>query len=294
MSDDDRDGLLDLPERFASWLGAFVRERFGILLVIGISLWVAVTWEFIDIPGLTIPLWGRVVLTFFAVCAGLGWILASIRFDEPEPDWNWVIETNIDDPKTPRIARATNAVVEDMLVVKGDLRRPEGTSNVYGCRWWNKDPENPIAHACSTEITDADIMGAKPSAVVDEVASLRATYEETHGKHKWVLDHLYMVVRKLDFRRSKSQDKVFQDHAAPSFEDDSIADAVDSVIPDELRPDRLGEDSGDRDLDDLEEERDVNADDVVDDVQDELTDDEIAVSERAGLPAVTDGGDDEQ
>lgn len=258
--------LADTPERLASWIGRTVRENFKFVVGSVLVIWLAWMFGLVSLPNVTLPLWTRVLGTFGAIAAAGGYFAASIRYDEPEPDWNYVVEVNIDDPRTPRISRATDAVIQDFRMVKGALGSPQGSDSIFYCRWWNRDPENPIGHASWSELpSDTDLLGVKPSAIEDEVSALRDTYEETHGKFQWVLDHLYMVIRRLDFRRTRSQNEVLEEHVAPSMDDRGVAEVVDEVIPDELqpenldRPDHLEAGAGSEAVDELGEDVDPTA-----------------------------------
>lgn len=280
MSDDDgrdRSRLFDAPERATSWLGDLVRENFKTLLGIGAGVWLLSRVGVISLPNLGIPLWARVVGTFGVLAAGGGVVLAKLYFDDQEPDWSRIVEVNIDDPHTPRISKVTDAVLADLTVVGGRLRSPQGSS-IYVCRWWNRDAEDPVAHCTWRDLPDdAELLGVKPSAIEDEIVALRDTYEDTHGRHKWVLDHLWMVIRRLDFRRSKRQNAVLEDHTAPSMEDETISEAVGDIIPDELQPDTH-----------QATDPDGVADRAVDEVADELEEPE---PEAVGAePVAPDGG----
>lgn len=76
-----------------------------------------------------------------------------------------------------------------------------------------------------------------------------------------------MVVRKLDFKRTESQNAILEGHVTPSAGDDSVSDVVDDVIPEEIRPDRVqgaSDDAGgapdpDEIADDLEDDLDLDA-----------------------------------
>lgn len=278
-------GLLDLPERFASWLGDLIRENFKAVLVVGLAVWLAVVWGIIDIPRLEIPLWARVLGTFGAVGGVGGIFLASMRFDGKEPDWNYVHEYNSDDPATPRVTKVTDKVVEEMEVYGGRrLRSPQGKPKDYVCRYFNGSTERPIAHVTWKDVpSDSELLGTRPDRIEEEIVALRDTYEETHGRYQWVLDHLYMVVRRLDYRRSRSQNDVLEDHVAPSMGGDTISEIVDDVIPERLRPDRVrGADQ--EDSSGAGSKPDYGVDDLEDDV------DAIA-SRTAPETAATDGGE---
>lgn len=225
--------------RFVSWLGQLVDNHFKTLIGLGLIAWGLVALGIVGLPSITIPLWVRVGVTFAAIAAFGGHLLASAYFEAPEPNWNRVIEVNLDSKQWARESKVTDAVLADMTVVGGRLKSPPGT-DLYFCRYFNRDAETPVAQCTWKDLpSDAELLGMKPSAIEEEVGQLRDTYEQTHGKYRWVLDHLYGVIRRLDFRRAESQDSVLEEHLTPSMAEESIADVVEDELPDEVLPERV-------------------------------------------------------
>lgn len=250
--------MIGLVDRFASWVGSVVNRHFKSIVALVLIGWGLVALGLLPLPSIELPLWLRVGVTFAILAAIGGYLLASLYIDAPEPDWTYLIEFNVADETTPRIHRVTDAVLADLEVVGGRLESARG-GDVFACRWFNGDPENPVAHVTWQDVpSDSELLGVKPSSIEDEIVSLRDTYEETHGRHQWVLDHLYMVIRRLDKRRTESQNAVLEEHVTPSMAEDSLGDVVDDVIPASVRPDsfatQVGDGRADEALDELEED----------------------------------------
>ena len=294
MPSDDRNyGLLDYPDRAISGGYKLLRDNFRLLILIAAFSYLAVLANLIDAPnvGLGIPLWARVLLVFGAVAAVGGHWLGSKIFDQPEPDWQYLHVYNEADPTTPYVEKVTPAVMQDMDVYGGRrLSSPDGSPNHYYCRYYNGDPDNPVAHVTHKDVpSDSELLGTKPSVIEEKIVAMRETYEDTHGQYRWVLDHLYMVVRRLDFRRTESQNAVLDDHVTPSVNDESVSDVVDDIMPDRLKPERL---QGGEPDEDHASSRDDDEESIEDTTED-IAPDSVSEPADAALPAATDGGKNE-
>ncbi|WP_323192877.1 hypothetical protein [Halostella sp. PRR32] len=296
MTDDNRDdgrSVLDVPETIIGELWGLFRDHFLVFLVIIVGYLVLAWVGWLPAVDPSVPSWILFPAIFSALAVLGGYFAGRDIFPEAEPEWCWVVEFNNDDPATPRISKVTNPVVQDMFVVGGkSLHSPQGRSNLYVCRFFNGSAENPVAHVTWKDIpSDADLLGTKPSAIEAELASLRDSYESTHGLYKWVTDHLYMVIRRLDFRKSKSQNAVLEGSLshAPG-EDDSIDDVIDDVLPERIKR-QVGHGADDPDRVDRVE-KDADDGRGVDD--DQEGDDgealEHAQENPSNLPVATDGG----
>lgn len=260
------------------------KKALGVALILFGVLWAADM-----LPSVDVPLSYRVFGTFLIGAALGGYFVGSwLGIGEEDPNWNYLHQINVDDPKTPKVSKVTDPVIREIEIIGGKrLHSPEGYPRHYVCRFFNEDPKNPVAHVTWKDVPDDwELLGTQPSAIEDEVIALRDTYEDTHGKYQWVLDHLYMVVRKLDFQRAQSQNAVLDDHLTPSMGDEGISDVVDDVVPERLRPDRLQGATKTDDVDDESESIDYDQDELEDDV------DAIADAAAGTSPdvAATDGG----
>jgi len=240
------------------------------------------------------PLWAKVGGVFAVVGLLAGYLAATLWYDPPEPDWQYVYEVNADDPATPRVSKVTPEVIDNMAVYGGRrLHSPQGRDSEYVCRHFNRDARAPVAHVTWKDIpSDADLLGTDAHTIEQKIVGMRDTYETTHGKYRWVLDHLYAVIRRIDFRRAQSQNAILDENLTPSMDDTSVSDHVDDIIPEDLRPDRLQ--GGDPDGDASSSTDAGDGDDVGDpDVSGAV--DDVAPDGKSNLPAVADGGatDDE-
>lgn len=285
--DETSDSVFRLPDRAVEWLGELINENFTVVAILSIAAIVLWVFGVVSIPSLGVPVWIRTVVLAAVIAIGVGYIAATMHFSPPEPDWRYIVAINLDNDPVLEIHKVTDAVLRDLLVVgEKPITNPDGT-HTYVCRWFNGSAENPVAITTWKDIpADWELLGTKPSSIEAEVASLRSTYEDTHGKYRWILDNRHMVFRKLDFKRSRDRDHVIEDHLSPSFDGDRVSDVLDEIIPDDVRPDReagAGLEDDDQ-LIDVDEDEPIPKDD-----HDNVIEDVRADVEQ--MPAA-DGGDD--
>lgn len=187
------------------------------------------------------PIWLKAGAIFGGLAVLAGWIVGTIWYEPETPDWYHLYEINADDPRTPTLWEITPEKWSDLTTIGGRPEPIEDASNAYKCRFYA--PQHDVAHVTWDDIpSDSDLLGTKPSQITTKVAGLRDTYEDTHGRHQWVLDHLYAVVRRLDFKRTQSQNQILEDNVSPSMNDKALSDHVDDIIPSELQPDQFDTD----------------------------------------------------
>lgn len=254
----------------------------GAILVAAVHF-TSLTWADFTNP----PLWAKVGAVFSGIGLVGGYMAATVWYDPPEPDWQYLHEYNTDDPATPRVYRVTPEVIDNLAVYGGRrLHSPQGRENEYVCRFFNGDAKSPVAHVTWKDVpADSELLGTKPSDIEETVVTLRDEYEDTHGKYRWVLDHLYAVVRRIDFRRTQSQNAILDENLTPAEDGVGISEHVDAVIPERMRPDRL--EGGDPD-------GVASPDDDTDDADDapiEETVSDVVPDEKPTQPAATDGGE---
>ncbi|WP_435364536.1 hypothetical protein [Haloarchaeobius sp. DYHT-AS-18] len=227
---------------YAQLPGDILRRYFREIFAGALALALAVSEFGVDLPfdAISIPPQFKLAgltLGGFAVLGSAAW---SMWGDEKEPNWQYIHEVNKDDPSTPRVSKVTPQVVREMLVIGGRLRPIEGFDGHYKVRFWNHDVENPVAHVTWDQVPDdADIMGAKPSEIEEEVVGMRNEYESQVHKARYIQTHLPILVRKLDQKRLDAQNKALSGHLAPSMGDGTVDELLNNMLPEDILPDRF-------------------------------------------------------
>lgn len=282
-----RDDYLGLP-------ADLVRRHFRVIVVALLALWVASAEFGLALPNLpSIPLWVKVLLVFAGLFSVVGYLAGSYLFDDLDPEWRYVYQVSVDEETTVRAYQATEEVVEDVDVIGADsLPRVPGTERHYYCRFFNEDPEEPMAHVTWNEVaSDADLLGTKPSDIEQEVGFMRDAYEGEIRKADHLRNHISVILRILNRKKAENLNAALDDHLSPSFGGDEIDDIIDDVVPDDLLPEnfesRLDDAMDDHspDVDPEEVARDV-ADDLDDDLEESEDDQpEIETEEPPALPS---------
>ncbi|WP_435363548.1 hypothetical protein [Haloarchaeobius sp. DYHT-AS-18] len=285
-------GILDWPERALGGSYQLLRENFRLLVVLGVIGYLSIEAGFIDAPdiGFELPLWARVVLVFGAIAAVGGHWVGSKILSQVEPDWNYIVEANVDaEDTTVKVTKVTDAVLQDFTVIGGKLAPVPGRSNWYYCRWWNHDPDDPIGHATWTKVkSDLELLGTSPSDIEEEVRDVRESYESRIWKADRLTTHLPMVVRRLHSTKAEELNAALEGHLVPDLGAGTIDGVIDDIIPDDLQPERF-----ERRLKQAQgEDGDTTIGDAIADVENELDGPTPESTSGSETPVATDGGED--
>jgi hypothetical protein len=298
---DSEYGILDYPERAAVGGYQLLRENFRTLVVLAVVAYLSVLAGLVDAPsiGFEVPLWARVLGVFGALAAVGGHWVGSKILSQVEPDWNYIAEVAVEDSETVvHVTKVTDAVLDDMDIIGGQLGRDPLRSNWFYCREFNQDPEDPTAYATWNKVpSDADLLGTDPEDIEEEIRDVRESYERTIWKADRLTTHLPMVVRRLHAAKAEELNAALEGHLLPDLGAGTIDETIDEVVPKDLRPDRF-----DRRLEDLRGDEDDAtiadaADEVAENMEDTKPDTEpTATSEQIteGAFATDGGGDSEQ
>ena len=287
----DRDDFLDRAV-------AFMFEDFWKLFLLGVLLvgavhFTSLTWSQVTNP----PLWVKVGAVFVVVAGVVGYLVMSTWYTPPEPDWNLVVSINLDSDRLLDIRKATDAVVKDLAnnTLGGSLGHVTGTS-VYYCRWWNRDPENPLGHATWDNVdTDAELLGRQAGDVEDEVAFIRESYESRIYKADRIRTHFPIIVRMLQSRKAESLNAALEGHLAPDLGGSTIDTIIDDVMPEDIQPESFR-----KQLERAKEEVGESAESLVDEIETENFDEDAPevsdlpdTTDNGSQPAMPDGGENE-
>lgn len=237
------------------------------------------------VPGLPAwwPLAGLLIVSVLFVGSTVGRRLAELL---PDPRGKLIVAQEAGDGSGGAIYELNDEAWEELHVKEGELFSwTASPHDVYEA--WRYNPE--------TNVAVANWRGEKPASEYLSDSSreeiqrqIREDLREEQRQSRYyraIRQALPSIVRRLDKRRMKGLNATLEGHISQKFGEDAkeIDEIINERVPEEAVPDYMTED-GDQ------EDDDVLSVDVLDEVEDEVLDPTVDLTE-ASDPLQTDGGE---
>jgi hypothetical protein len=144
----------------------------------------------------------------------------------------------------------------DLEVKEGPLNHlPECHHEAYEVLAYNPE-QNVAVGTWRQSLPASQLVGHNDvTDAMDKIDELREYLEPEAKRGRYLRQNLPGILRALDRQRARNQARAIEPQVAPSFGGESINDAIDSALPDELKPTHMAENE---DVDDVEGEGEVS------------------------------------
>lgn len=223
-------------------IGEILRDNFRDIAILGggIAAYVGLTGA--QLPSdISVPDWWP-LLVVAALLGGIGIVFASGKIDDLLPEDHGIYLQVVNAQRDDRIEtwELSEDQWQDLEIVDGQLNDlTECKYRAYECLAYN--PETNVAVATwRRSVPASQIVGQTDVAdAIDLIHELREYLEPEAKRGRYLRQNLPGIVRRIDRERARNQARAIEPHVAPSFGGESINDAVDNALPDDLKPTRM-------------------------------------------------------
>jgi hypothetical protein len=231
-------------------IGEIVKENFRDIAILG-GL-VAVYFGATDAQppsGLAPPEWSP-LLGVVGLCGAAGILFASGKIEDMWPDDHgvYLIVINARRHSVVEVWELTEDQWNDLDVRDGPLKHLPGCKHrAYTCVAYNPAANLAIS-TWQKSIGAQDVIGhAHAEDALDAVNEVKESLEQEARYARAIRRQLPAVIRGLDRRRAREQNRALDPHLTPQFgEGDSLDQMIADELPDEVLPDRLAQDDAEQ------------------------------------------------
>jgi len=222
-----------------------------------------------------VPEWWPLVAVA-CIVGGLGILFATGAIDDlfPEEKGVFLIVVNACRLRVIEVWELTEDQWEDLEVQDGPLKHLPGCKHrAYSCVAYNPTANFAISTWRKSISAQEAIGHARAEDAYEAIQAVRGDLEEKARYGRALRRQLPAVVRGLDRRRAREQNRALDEHLMPQFQGgQSIDEMIAAELPDDALPEHLKQDEAEEHAEVSQNDEADELDEVVDDVEDDLED----------------------
>lgn len=223
-------------------IAEIVRDNFRDLLVLvglGVAYYGATDAE--PPSGVSAPEWWPLLLVG-GLLGLFGILLASGKIEDLWPEEHGVYLTVVKakDNTVLEVWELSEDKFADLEVVDGPLNElPNAKHRAYEVYAYNPDSNVAVA-TWRQSLPASQLVGHKDvEDALTQIRELRDHLEPMAKRGRYIRQNLPSILRELDRQRALNQAQAVEPSIAPSFGGETVNDALDRQLPEELKPTRL-------------------------------------------------------